>query len=713
MRKLVIAVVALVALVAAATSGADGNGVTWTVSGNTATSPDGNPVAVNYTVTADGTTGSLTPSCDPPSGSDFSVGDTTVNCSVTDGTTPDTHQFTVTVSPPAPPPDTTKPVVTVPSNISTTTTNPLGKAVTFTATANDNVDGALTPTCNPSSGSTFPLGTTSVTCTATDQAGNTGSASFTVTVTLLDTTPPVITVPGPITVAATGPTTPVTYSVSATDNVDGSVAVSCAPTSGSSFSVGTTTVNCSAKDTAGNTGTASFTVTVQDRAAPVITVPSNQTVAATSNKGAVVTYSAQAVDNVDGPVTPSCSPASGSTFPAKATTTVTCTARDAAGNSDSKSFTVTVSDSAPTFTVVPNITVEANGPSGSTVTYTAPSASDIVDGGLPVTCTPASGAMFPLGATTVNCSATNSSNQTGTTSFGVLVRDTTPPVLSVPGKLSLQSDSPVPATNPLIAAFLREYATDLVDPRPHVVSTAPSVFPFGQTTVTFTATDSSGNSTKASGIVEVIQATAAPAPVVTPGTKPPERTPPGNVQKMSVQVSGRSVILRWRSPGGDFDHVLISRSRSGRKPVTVYRGNATRFVDRRVTPGVSYRYLVVAVDHTGNQSPGVVALARPLKQQLVGPAPGQRVSAPVILRWQSVAGATFYNVQVFRGKKKVLSTWPNKGKLILRSEWSYSGHARQLLPGRYTWYVWPARGTRKAPKYQRLEGFSSFLVVAA
>jgi len=80
-------------------------------------------------------------------------------------------------------PDTTAPVVTVPADITTPAASPAGATVTYTASADDDRDGSLTPTCTPASGSTFPVGTTTVTCTATDAAGNTGSASFTVTVT--------------------------------------------------------------------------------------------------------------------------------------------------------------------------------------------------------------------------------------------------------------------------------------------------------------------------------------------------------------------------------------------------------------------------------------------------------------------------------------------------------------------------------------------------
>jgi hypothetical protein len=81
---------------------------------------------------------------------------------------------------------------------------------------------------------------------------------------VLDTTPPVITVPGPITVNATSPTgAVVTYSVSATDPDDTVASLSCAPASGTTFPIGTTTVTCTASDTHGNSSTATFTVHVK------------------------------------------------------------------------------------------------------------------------------------------------------------------------------------------------------------------------------------------------------------------------------------------------------------------------------------------------------------------------------------------------------------------------------------------------------------------
>jgi hypothetical protein len=76
--------------------------------------------------------------------------------------------------------DTTPPVLTVPGPIVVNAKSPAGRVVNFTATATDNVDPTPTVVCVPPSGSTFPIGTTTVTCTATDDSGNSTSASFTI-----------------------------------------------------------------------------------------------------------------------------------------------------------------------------------------------------------------------------------------------------------------------------------------------------------------------------------------------------------------------------------------------------------------------------------------------------------------------------------------------------------------------------------------------------
>ena len=221
----------------------------------------------------------------------------------------------------------------------------------------------------------------------------------------------------------------VTYlAPTASDNLDGSVAVTCLPSSGATFPLGNSGVICSAQDLAGNTATTSFTVAVIDDGAPLLTVPANIAAEASSAAGAVVTFSATATDAVDLTPTVSCVPASGSTF-AIGATTVNCSASDDAGNTAVGSLTVTVADTtAPVLTVPANITDEAGSPAGQPVSFAA-SATDLVTASPVVACAPASGTTFPLGITTVTCSATDLAGNTATGSFTITI---TPPV---PGRM--------------------------------------------------------------------------------------------------------------------------------------------------------------------------------------------------------------------------------------------------------------------------------------
>ena len=78
------------------------------------------------------------------------------------------------------PADTVPPQVLVPDDIVIETDNENGATANFNPQAIDNIDELITPSCNHLSGSVFPIGTTEVTCTATDSAGNTSSNSFNV-----------------------------------------------------------------------------------------------------------------------------------------------------------------------------------------------------------------------------------------------------------------------------------------------------------------------------------------------------------------------------------------------------------------------------------------------------------------------------------------------------------------------------------------------------
>ncbi|WP_210438773.1 HYR domain-containing protein [Nocardioides xinjiangensis] len=472
------------------------------------------------------------------SGDGFPVGTTTLTCSATDkaGNTGAGDPIAVVVR------DTSAPEVFTAANKVVGNNAP---QVTYdAATATDLVDGTVAATCTPASGSTFALGTTTVTCTATDKAGNKGVGTFTVEV--QDTTKPVVSVPADRTAEATGAAGAAVRwdAATAVDDVDGAVAVSCSSAPGSVFPIGTTTVTCSAADKAGNLGDSSFTVTVRDTTAPAVRVPEGVVEEATSAAGAAASFTTSAHDAVDGAVTTTCTPASGSTF-ALGTTTVICSATDKAGNSGSDSFGVTVRDTrAPEVKVPADVVAEATGADGAEVAYGDVAANDVVDGPMNPSCSKASDTTFPLGTTTVTCTATDAANNTGTGSFTVKVVDTTAPEVTTSANLSVGNDSPTGAR----VTYTDAGAKDLVDGKVSATCdpASGSAFPLGSTTVTCTATDRAGNTGRASFTVEVQDRTK---PVV---------TVPSAIVKEATGPSGATVAYMGVTASDDVDGPLTA-----------------------------------------------------------------------------------------------------------------------------------------------------------
>lgn len=204
-----------------------------------------------------------------PAGNNFPVGTTTITYTVTDrvGNTAQDMQ-TVTVI------DNTVPVVTIaPVTLNTgpgatscgVTVNDLDGAL-GTGSATDNCPGVQNPPSRSGvpSGNFFPVGQTTLTYSATDAHGNTGTAQQVVTV--VDNTAPVISCPANITLDPTCPSGAIaTFAdATATDNCGvQSVVRTAGPASGSTFPIGTTTVTYTATDIHGNTSSCNFTVTVK------------------------------------------------------------------------------------------------------------------------------------------------------------------------------------------------------------------------------------------------------------------------------------------------------------------------------------------------------------------------------------------------------------------------------------------------------------------
>ncbi|MCI0551917.1 MAG: HYR domain-containing protein [Anaerolineae bacterium] len=225
--------------------------------------------------------------------------------------------------------------------------------------------------------------------------------------------------------------------------------------------------------------------------APTITV-NDVIVEANSASGWTLVFGdiGSASDVEDGTPSVSCTPSIGSIL-TLGVTNVSCTATDSAGLTASDVGNITVIDStAPTLLLPADMTEEATSPAGAIVNYTA-TATDMVDGSVPVVCIPASGSTFALGATTVNCSAADSASNSSSGSFNVHVLDTTAPVISIHPYVSTTTNDPLG----MILTYSSPSTYDAVDGF-GTASCSPasgSFFPIGDTFVTCNAMDTHGN----------------------------------------------------------------------------------------------------------------------------------------------------------------------------------------------------------------------------
>jgi hypothetical protein len=278
----------------------------------------------------------------PPPGGLFPFGTTTVGWEAVDQNGSfRTCSFRVTVKPPGV-------HITCPDDIEVTACDPGGAFVDYPVPTAESLCGTLTPRQDfgPPPGGLFPIGITTVGYTAADLNGHFHQCSFRVTV-----LPAAITMPCPedIMVYTCDPAGAVVNYPAVTAETECGQSletyVSAGLPSGSLFPPGTSFVTLtSVADINGSFSHCSFSVTVVvgDVEPPVITCPENQTVLALPGQTeAVVNYTVEAVDNCPGLVEVTCVPPSGSTLSC-GTTTVTCTARDLAGNQSTCTFDVTV-----------------------------------------------------------------------------------------------------------------------------------------------------------------------------------------------------------------------------------------------------------------------------------------------------------------------------------------------------------------------------------
>ena len=445
------------------------------------------------------------------SGASFPIGNTVETYTVTDGAgNGSSCSFTVTVTAVGPPQ-----ISDCPGPITQgTDANVCEAQVSWIAPTASDEGSVVSFTSTHSPGSIFPLGTTTVTYTATDNDGNTTTCSFDVVVE--DTGLPQVTCPsditssvdvaiGSIVVDYTAPTGTDNCSVASTNLTAGLG-------SGSSFPIGSTVETYTVIDGAGNEASCSFTITVNGVGPPQISDcpgPITQGTDADVCEAQVSWIEPTASD--EGSVVSFTSTHSpGSIFPL-GTTTVTYTATDNDGNTTTCSFDVVVEDTGlPQVTCPSDITSSVDVSVGSIVVdYTTPTGTDNCS--VPSTNLTAglgSGSSFPIGSTVETYTVIDGAGNEASCSFTITVNGVGPPEISdCPGPITQGTDADVCEAQ---VSWVAPTASDEGSVVSFTSTHSPgSIFPLGTTTVTYTATDNDGNTTTCSFDV-VVEDTEAP-----------------------------------------------------------------------------------------------------------------------------------------------------------------------------------------------------------
>ena len=475
-----------------------------------------NYAVVNYSPNATDNSLVRSVTCSPAFGNPFAFGNTNVQCFATDYAGNKSPNCTIVVHVT----ETTSPNITCPANIvAPPAAGTTSLQVVFTPTAVD--FGVVTNvTCSYKSGNYFQLGTTRVTCTATNSVGLV-SQPCAFNVSIVSTTPPTIFCPPSATTFVTPGLSTGTYIWLQPNAIGvGAVTVRCNPVFGTTlFPVGNTLINCTATDVSGNQAWCAFTVTVVDNNYPIISCPADLTIPLAYNSAsAIPQFTPDSSDGV-GLMSTDCSPASGTAFPAGITTTI-CTATNVANLQTSCVFNVDIVDTQPPNIVCPPTQIVSTSPglSSGVANWIVPSvfagtAWDNVAVTLVVCNHTASDNIYPLGYTAILCTSIDTSGNKATCTFQVDVVDTEAPTVycasSVMETIPSTGSSAFIAWFPpystdnvgVVSTMLRKNGIEVADP-----NSVSSSYPIGATTYSFVSLDAAGNIGQCSWSVVITQA---------------------------------------------------------------------------------------------------------------------------------------------------------------------------------------------------------------
>jgi fibronectin type 3 domain-containing protein len=475
--------------------------------------------------------------------------------------------------------DTTPPVITVPADMTVPATGPSGAVVTYTATATDDVDGALTPSCAPASGSTFPVGTTTVTCTATDSHANSASKTFTVTVTPLVDDPPGV----PAGLLAN--VTSVAVALDWADNTEADLAgyhVYRSASAGGPWS----------RLTSAPIATSSYT----DMSAPT---------------GSTVYYRATAIDRAGQESAPASTSATrtialrSSSFAQNASTTSLAITTPAGVRSGDIMIAVITVRGAPAITAPSGWTLirtDASGTALEQATYFR-----VVD------ATPAASYAWTLATASPVSGAIVA--YSGVDVSGSPVR----PVDAAGGRVTSSTSSTSVAGDLLVGVFGSATNPTFTPPN-GMVEQGEIATTSGTKKVAIEVADqvpvgagSTGTRTAtASKSAVVIGQLIALRPI---GTAPDTQKPTTPTGLIATATSGTRVVVTWVASTDNVlvDHYQIQRATATGAFATVGTSTQPQFTDTSVAKNTTYRYRVVAFDPTGNTSDpsGIASVTTP------------------------------------------------------------------------------------------------------
>jgi large repetitive protein len=384
--------------------------------------------------------------------------------------------------------DTTTPTIIAPESIQVEATSKLNNIVELgNATATDFIGIESITNDAPE---VFPFGETIVTWMATDLGGLTSTDTQTITV--VDTTPPTVSVPKLITIEATSETqNEVDFGGVYADDLVGVASVTNdAP---ELFPFGLTTITWVVTDEAGNIATSLQQISVEDTTAPIISVPAEIVLEASSSQDNIVNLGqAEASDLVSISSITNDAP---DTF-ALGESIVTWSAIDSSGNSANATQMITLIDTTiPTIEASEDIVIEATSSDENIISLVAPSVSDSVSD---VVVTNDAPTFFSLGETIVTWIATDEQGNFASSIQKINVIDTTAPELFAPSDITIDAIS---LQTPVEVG--QGTAIDLADSEITITNNAPFSFPLGETIVTWTAVDSFDNIVSASQTINV------------------------------------------------------------------------------------------------------------------------------------------------------------------------------------------------------------------